>query len=84
MRVVSGTKPVNKAAGPSKLDPQLAARIPMSVLVCDDNVVKVTDSGSLNGTYVNGEIVDAATLVNGDVVQIGIFQMLFISGSGAA
>ena len=55
-----------------------------AVIDCDDNVVKVTDSGSLNGTYVNGEIVDAATLVNGDVVQIGIFQMLFISGSGAA
>jgi len=39
VRVVSGVKPVKQAAGPSKLDPQLAARLPMTVLVCDDNVV---------------------------------------------
>ena len=39
VRIVSGAQPVQAAAGPSKLDPQMAARIPMSVLVCDDNVV---------------------------------------------
>jgi hypothetical protein len=53
-------------------------------LDCADDVVSVKDAGSLNGTYVNGELVDSAkVLANGDVVQIGTFQMLFISGSGA-
>lgn len=54
-----------------------------AVVECTDDVVSVKDAGSLNGTYVNGEIVDSATLGHGDVVQIGTFQMLFLSGSGA-
>ena len=54
-----------------------------AVVQCEANVVDVKDSGSLNGTYLNGEIVESATLKNGDVVQIGTFQMLFVSGSGA-
>jgi pSer/pThr/pTyr-binding forkhead associated (FHA) protein len=43
--------------------------------------VSVKDAGSLNGTYVNGAIVDEADLAEGDVVQIGTFQMLFVAGS---
>jgi pSer/pThr/pTyr-binding forkhead associated (FHA) protein len=39
--------------------------------------VKVTDAGSLNGTYVNGVLVDSAQLEHGDAVQIGTFQMAF-------
>jgi hypothetical protein len=50
---------------------------------CSGDVVSVKDSGSLNGTYVNGEIVDSAILNSGDVLQIGTFQMLFLSGAGA-
>jgi pSer/pThr/pTyr-binding forkhead associated (FHA) protein len=46
-----------------------------------DGVCRVTDAASLNGTYVNGEIVDDAVLADGDVVQIGTFQMIFLSGS---
>ena len=40
VRVVSGTKPVaRKSPIPSKLDPSLAARLPLRTLVCDDNVI---------------------------------------------
>jgi pSer/pThr/pTyr-binding forkhead associated (FHA) protein len=39
--------------------------------------VTVSDSGSLNGTYVNGVCVDEAPLHDGDVLQIGTFQMVF-------
>ena len=45
-------------------------------------LVTVTDAGSLNGTYVNGELADSATLQTGDVVQIGMFQMLFVGCEG--
>src|SRR4029450_4456086 len=38
------------------------------------------DVGSLNGTYVNRERVEAATLSNGDEVQIGKFRLVFIAG----
>jgi pSer/pThr/pTyr-binding forkhead associated (FHA) protein len=44
--------------------------------------VSVIDAGSLNGVYVNGVSVDRAVLRNGDQVQIGRFQMVFLSGGG--
>ncbi|GAA4895131.1 FHA domain-containing protein [Stackebrandtia albiflava] len=40
----------------------------------------VRDVGSLNGTYVNRERVETATLGNGDEVQVGKFRLVFISG----
>ena len=46
----------------------------------DNGVFTVRDVGSLNGTYVNRERVEAATLSNGDEVQIGKFRLVFIAG----
>jgi hypothetical protein len=40
----------------------------------------VRDVGSLNGTYVNRERVESATLNNADEVQIGKFRLVFIAG----
>jgi pSer/pThr/pTyr-binding forkhead associated (FHA) protein len=40
----------------------------------------VRDVGSLNGTYVNRERVESATLSNTDEVQIGKFRLVFIAG----
>jgi pSer/pThr/pTyr-binding forkhead associated (FHA) protein len=40
----------------------------------------VRDVGSLNGTYVNRERVESATLNNTDEVQIGKFRLVFIAG----
>lgn len=53
-----------------------------AVLTVSDAGVTVKDAGSLNGTYVNGVCVDSADLRNGDVLQIGTFQMAFYSGQG--
>ncbi|HVV76881.1 MAG TPA: FHA domain-containing protein [Mycobacteriales bacterium] len=39
----------------------------------------VTDAGSLNGTYLNRERIETATLGNGDEVQIGKFRLLFFT-----
>lgn len=44
--------------------------------------VIVTDAGSLNGTYVNTVSVDRAILRNGDQLQIGRFQMVFLCAEG--
>jgi pSer/pThr/pTyr-binding forkhead associated (FHA) protein len=46
----------------------------------DSGVFTVRDVGSLNGTYVNRERVESATLSNGDEVQIGKFRLVFIAG----
>lgn len=42
----------------------------------------VKDSGSLNGTYVNGELAEETDLINGDSVQIGKYRLLFITNGG--
>ena len=39
VRVVSGSKLVRKVATQAKLDPKLASRLPLRVLLCDDNAV---------------------------------------------
>jgi CheY-like chemotaxis protein/HPt (histidine-containing phosphotransfer) domain-containing protein len=39
MRVVSGAKPVTRKSAPAKLDPALAERMPLRVLLCDDNLI---------------------------------------------
>ena len=46
----------------------------------DGGEFQVVDVGSLNGTYVNREPVDSATLANGDEVQIGKFRLVFLTG----
>jgi pSer/pThr/pTyr-binding forkhead associated (FHA) protein len=48
----------------------------------EDGAYEVRDAGSLNGTYVNGERVERATLSNGDEVQIGKFRMVFLDALG--
>lgn len=51
-----------------------------ALLAADGNDVTIKDAGSLNGTYVNDRIVTEASLRSGDMVQIGRFQMVFLSG----
>jgi pSer/pThr/pTyr-binding forkhead associated (FHA) protein len=40
----------------------------------------VRDVGSLNGTYLNRERIDAASLAGGDEVQIGKYRLVFLTG----
>lgn len=44
----------------------------------------LTDSGSLNGTYVNRNLVTNAVLANNDEVQIGKYRFVFISNQDQA
>ena len=44
---------------------------------------EVADSGSLNGTYVNREAVEASSLANGDEVQIGKFRLVYFGSNRA-
>ena len=43
----------------------------------------VQDSGSLNGTYVNGSLAEKTDLINGDSVQIGKYRLLFMTNGGS-
>lgn len=71
-----------------------AGRHPDSVIFLDDITVsrrhaevrrtsdgyEVKDVGSLNGTYLNRERVETASLADGDELQIGTFKLLFRAG----
>lgn len=39
---------------------------------------RIEDQGSLNGTFVNRDRVDAATLADGDEIQIGKYRLTFL------
>jgi hypothetical protein len=45
----------------------------------DGELFVVRDVGSLNGTYLNRERIDEATLASGDEVQIGKFRLVFLT-----
>ena len=38
----------------------------------------VADIGSLNGTYVNGQLIDSAVLTDGDEIQMGKFRLVLL------
>jgi pSer/pThr/pTyr-binding forkhead associated (FHA) protein len=47
----------------------------------DGDAFLVRDVGSLNGTYVNRERIEEATLKTGNEVQIGKFRLVFYAGT---
>ncbi|WP_168588257.1 FHA domain-containing protein [Saccharopolyspora sp. ASAGF58] len=58
------------------LDDPTVSRFHAEVLLINDCYV-VTDVGSLNGTYVNGRLIDRAELGDGDAVWIGTYRLRF-------
>jgi pSer/pThr/pTyr-binding forkhead associated (FHA) protein len=75
-------------------DTNLAGRHPNADVFLDDVTVsrrhaelnrvnggfELRDLGSMNGTYLNGELVDSAVLKDGDEVQIGKYRLTFFAG----
>ena len=59
-------------------DPGVSRRH-LEIRVTPEAVV-ATDLGSTNGTYVEGHLVPAATLVDGNTVTIGRTRILFWTG----
>ena len=47
----------------------------------EGNGYTVHDVGSLNGTYVNREPIDAVPLSGGDEVQIGKFRLVYLTAA---
>ena len=51
-----------------------------AVIEMDSTGFSLKDTGSLNGTYVNNQMVVSKDLHTGDQIQIGKFHLLFVSG----
>ena len=47
-----------------------------------DREVELTDRGSTNGTFVNGERVDTTKILTGDLIRMGHFEYLFRAVEG--
>ena len=43
---------------------------------------EIADTGSLNGTYVNGERVESSVLREADQLQVGKFKLVVVGGGG--
>ena len=50
-----------------------------AVIVKDEQKFSIKDQGSLNGTYLNNQLVLNSPLTTGDEIQIGKFHMLFVA-----
>jgi pSer/pThr/pTyr-binding forkhead associated (FHA) protein len=51
-----------------------------AILERSESIYTVSDTGSLNGTYLNGKSVLSEELTDGDVLQIGRFKLVFFHG----
>ena len=47
----------------------------------DDGQYVLSDAGSLNGTYLDGDRIEEATLREGAQVQVGKFRLVFVIGT---
>ena len=79
----------------SASSPITIGRAPESTIFLDDvtvsrkhaqvshanNVWSISDSGSLNGTYVNRERVETSLLTDQDEVQVGKYRFIFLSSA---
>ncbi len=50
-----------------------------ALLKKEDDDYRLLDAGSLNGSYLNGHIVEEAILSNGDRIQIGKYIFIYFS-----
>lgn len=62
------------------LDDVTVSRLHATIKRVDNNYI-FTDSGSLNGSYINNQQTSSHRLSTGDEIQIGKFHMLFIGAT---
>ncbi len=43
-------------------------------------LLEISDAGSLNGTYVNGDRIERVTLAEGDQLQVGKYRLVVVVG----
>lgn len=61
------------------LDDVTVSRKHGTIAKSDEGSFIYNDEGSLNGTYINGELVSHQRLSSGDEIQIGKYHFIFIS-----
>jgi pSer/pThr/pTyr-binding forkhead associated (FHA) protein len=77
-RVLPGTvRTIGRAAGADFIvDAALVSRVHCRVTALADGQLEVRDLESTNGTFVNGQRIEAARLSSGDTLQVGRVELL--------
>lgn len=77
-RVLPGSvRTIGRAAGADFIvDAALVSRVHCRVTALADGQLEVRDLESTNGTFVNGQRIEAARLASGDTLQVGRVELL--------
>lgn len=71
------------SSNPIRLHDSEVSRRHAEMRPADEDAFRIVDLGSANGTFVNGQRVDQATLRSGDQVRLGRTVLLFSEGTGS-
>src|SRR4029434_6998719 len=75
--VPGGIRTVGRATGADFIvDAALVSRVHCRLTALDDGGLEVRDLESTHGTFVNGQRIDTARLVHGDLLQVGRVEMM--------
>ncbi|HEX5106964.1 MAG TPA: FHA domain-containing protein [Vicinamibacterales bacterium] len=78
-----GIRTVGRATGADFIvDAALVSRVHCRLTALDDGGLEVRDLESTNGTFVNGQRIDAARLAHGDLLQVGRVEMMVTRDPG--
>ena len=77
-RVLPGSvRTIGRAAGADFIvDAALVSRVHCRLTALADGQLEVRDLGSTNGTFVNGNRVETATLASGDMLGVGRVELI--------
>ena len=77
-RVLPGSvRTIGRAAGADFIvDAALVSRVHCRLTALADGKLEVRDLGSTNGTFVNGNRVETATLASGDTLGVGRVELI--------
>ena len=79
--VPAGSVKIGRATDNDIVIPDVLASRHHATLIPGPAGTQLRDNKSINGTFVNGQRVDAATLHDGDVVTIGNIDLVFAGGT---
>ena len=74
-----GVRTIGRAVGADFIiDAALVSRVHCRLTALPDGALEIRDLESTNGTFVNGQRVDAARLSSGDRVQVGRVELVAV------
>ena len=80
----AGVRTVGRATGADFIvDAALVSRVHCRLTALPDGQLEVRDLESTNGTFVNGQRIEAARLSDGDRLQIGRLELVVIRNDDA-